>query len=173
MNTFHQLLFLNQLISNFIWIWESGFYMHIVIRYVCSFKCTYMLACFFHLCLSFWLCNYSIHGCFAFWKTFAPCVCHGICVSFIPEAYLMGWWWFSWFFLQLAATTLTSWHLVVTFCSLHVAKMLKLFEHEPFDPRTVVGFGILNGISIGLLNLCLGFNSVGFYQVNFFWISGF
>ncbi|GKB63561.1 hypothetical protein Tco_0919747 [Tanacetum coccineum] len=28
-----------------------------------------------------------------------------------------------------------------------------------------MGFGILNGISIGLLNLCLGFNSVGFYQM--------
>lgn len=28
-----------------------------------------------------------------------------------------------------------------------------------------MGFGILNGISIGLLNLSLGFNSVGFYQM--------
>lgn len=64
-----------------------------------------------------------------------------------------------------AATTLTSWHLLVTFCSLHVALYLKLFEHKPFDPRTVIGFGILNGASIGLLNLSLGFNSVGFYQV--------
>ncbi|XP_055831440.1 UDP-xylose transporter 3-like [Solanum dulcamara] len=63
------------------------------------------------------------------------------------------------------ATTLTSWHLLVTFCSLHVALWMKLFEHKPFDPRTVVGFGILNGISIGLLNLSLGFNSVGFYQM--------
>nr|GMC59217.1 uncharacterized membrane protein At1g06890-like [Ipomoea batatas] len=42
---------------------------------------------------------------------------------------------------------------------------MKLFEHKPFDPRTVIGFGILNGISIGLLNLSLGFNSVGFYQM--------
>ncbi|KAH9311147.1 hypothetical protein KI387_026182, partial [Taxus chinensis] len=63
------------------------------------------------------------------------------------------------------ATTLTSWHLLVTFCSLHVALWLKLFEHKPFDARAVMGFGILNGISIGLLNLCLGFNSVGFYQM--------
>lgn len=68
----------------------------------------------------------------------------------------------------MAATTLTSWHLLVTFCSLHVALWMKLFEHKPFDPRTVVGFGILNGISIGLLNLSLGFNSVGFYQVRSF-----
>ncbi|PIA32494.1 hypothetical protein AQUCO_04500243v1 [Aquilegia coerulea] len=63
------------------------------------------------------------------------------------------------------ATTLTSWHLLVTFCSLHVALYMKLFEHKPFDSRTVMGFGILNGISIGLLNLSLGFNSVGFYQM--------
>ncbi|CAN1262835.1 UDP-xylose transporter 2 [Linum perenne] len=66
---------------------------------------------------------------------------------------------------HLAATTLTSWHLLVTFCSLHVALMMKLFEHKPFDARAVMGFGILNGISIGLLNLSLGFNSVGFYQM--------
>lgn len=45
---------------------------------------------------------------------------------------------------------------------------MKLFEHKPFDPRAVMGFGILNGTSIGLLNLSLGFNSVGFYQVNYF-----
>lgn len=66
------------------------------------------------------------------------------------------------------ATTLTSWHLLVTFCSLHIALWMKFFEHKPFDASSVMGFGILNGISIGLLNLSLGFNSVGFYQVNFF-----
>ncbi|KAK9282611.1 hypothetical protein L1049_010829 [Liquidambar formosana] len=63
------------------------------------------------------------------------------------------------------ATTLTSWHLLVTFCSLHVALQMKLFEHKPFEQKAVMGFGILNGISIGLLNLSLGFNSVGFYQM--------
>ncbi|KAM3401243.1 hypothetical protein ACQJBY_005799 [Aegilops geniculata] len=63
------------------------------------------------------------------------------------------------------ATTLTSWHLLVTFCSLHVALWMKFFEHKAFDSRTVMGFGVLNGISIGLLNLSLGFNSVGFYQM--------
>ncbi|KAK9682047.1 hypothetical protein RND81_10G047000 [Saponaria officinalis] len=63
------------------------------------------------------------------------------------------------------ATTLTSWHLLVTFCSLHVALKLKFFEHKAFEPSAVLGFGILNGISIGLLNLSLGFNSVGFYQM--------
>ncbi|XP_029127032.1 UDP-xylose transporter 3 [Cajanus cajan] len=63
------------------------------------------------------------------------------------------------------ATTLTSWHLLVTFCSLHVALKMRFFEHKPFDQKAVMGFGILNGISIGLLNLSLGFNSVGFYQM--------
>uniref|UniRef100_A0A6V7QRD8 Sugar phosphate transporter domain-containing protein n=1 Tax=Ananas comosus var. bracteatus TaxID=296719 RepID=A0A6V7QRD8_ANACO len=38
------------------------------------------------------------------------------------------------------ATTLTSWHLLVTFCSLHVALWMKLFEHKPFDPRAVMGW---------------------------------
>ncbi|CAM0956775.1 unnamed protein product [Alopecurus aequalis] len=65
----------------------------------------------------------------------------------------------------LFATTLTSWHLLVTFCTLHVAQRLRFFEAKPIDGRTVISFGLLNGISIGLLNLCLGFNSVGFYQM--------
>jgi hypothetical protein len=65
-----------------------------------------------------------------------------------------------------AATTLTSWHLLVTFCTLHVAQRLRFFEPKPIDTQTVISFGFLNGISIGLLNLCLGFNSVGFYQVS-------
>ncbi|KAI4368766.1 hypothetical protein MLD38_017283 [Melastoma candidum] len=63
------------------------------------------------------------------------------------------------------ATTLTSWHLVVTFCTLHVAQRLNFFETKSVDMKTVMLFGILNGISIGLLNLSLGFNSVGFYQM--------
>eukprot|EP00270_Netrium_digitus_P007769 TRINITY_DN2281_c0_g2_i2.p1 TRINITY_DN2281_c0_g2~~TRINITY_DN2281_c0_g2_i2.p1 ORF type:complete len:327 (-),score=46.98 TRINITY_DN2281_c0_g2_i2:355-1335(-) len=62
-------------------------------------------------------------------------------------------------------TTLTSWHLIVTFLSLHFARSLRLFEHKAVDLRTVIGFGLLNGSSIGFLNLCLGFNSVGFYQM--------
>ncbi|AEC08106.1 UDP-xylose transporter 1 [Arabidopsis thaliana] len=63
------------------------------------------------------------------------------------------------------ATTLTSWHLMVTYCTLHVAYKLNFFENKPIDMRTVVLFGLLNGISIGLLNLSLGFNSIGFYQM--------
>ncbi|XP_062206041.1 UDP-xylose transporter 1-like [Phragmites australis] len=63
------------------------------------------------------------------------------------------------------ATTLTSWHLMVTFITLYVAQRLRFFEPKSIDARTVISFGLLNGISIGLLNLCLGFNSVGFYQM--------
>nr|GMD71246.1 uncharacterized membrane protein At1g06890 [Ipomoea batatas] len=63
------------------------------------------------------------------------------------------------------ATTLTSWHLMVTYCTLHVALRLNFFENKPVDFKTVMLFGILNGVSIGFLNLSLGFNSIGFYQV--------
>ncbi|XP_021912404.1 UDP-xylose transporter 1 [Carica papaya] len=63
------------------------------------------------------------------------------------------------------ATTLTSWHLMVTFCTLHAAHRFNLFENKSIDLKTVVLFGILNGVSIGLLNLSLGFNSIGFYQM--------
>ncbi|XP_020080484.1 uncharacterized membrane protein At1g06890-like [Ananas comosus] len=65
----------------------------------------------------------------------------------------------------LFATTLTSWHLLVTYCTLHVAQRLRFFEAKPIDTQTVILFGLLNGTSIGLLNLCLGFNSIGFYQM--------
>ncbi|KAJ3680223.1 hypothetical protein LUZ60_016501 [Juncus effusus] len=63
------------------------------------------------------------------------------------------------------ATTLTSWHLMVTFCTLHVAQKLHFFEPKQIDSQTVILFGMLNGTSIGLLNLSLGFNSIGFYQM--------
>jgi len=70
------------------------------------------------------------------------------------------------FSLDVAATTLTSWHLMVTFCTLHAAQRLNLFESKSIDMKPVMLFGILNGVSIGLLNLSLGFNSIGFYQVH-------
>uniref|UniRef100_A0A0E0LC10 Sugar phosphate transporter domain-containing protein n=1 Tax=Oryza punctata TaxID=4537 RepID=A0A0E0LC10_ORYPU len=63
------------------------------------------------------------------------------------------------------ATTLTSWHLMMTFCTLHVAQRLHFFEPKAIDGQTVILFGLLNGTSIGLLNLSLGFNSIGFYQM--------
>lgn len=63
------------------------------------------------------------------------------------------------------ATTLTSWHLMVTYCTLYAALRLNFFENKPIDAKTVILFGMLNGVSIGLLNLSLGFNSIGFYQM--------
>ncbi|EPS61371.1 hypothetical protein M569_13426, partial [Genlisea aurea] len=63
------------------------------------------------------------------------------------------------------ATTLTSWHLMMTYCTLHVALRLNFFENKAIEMKTVMLFGILNGVSIGFLNLSLGFNSIGFYQV--------
>ncbi|MBA0735752.1 hypothetical protein Gogos_019568 [Gossypium gossypioides] len=54
---------------------------------------------------------------------------------------------------------------MVTFCTLHAAQRFNLFESKPIDMKTVMLFGILNGVSIGLLNLSLGFNSIGFYQM--------
>ncbi|XAR59743.1 hypothetical protein NMG60_11015696 [Bertholletia excelsa] len=63
------------------------------------------------------------------------------------------------------ATTLTSWHLMVTYCTLHVAQRLNFFDNKPIEMKTVILFGILNGVSIGFLNLSLGFNSIGFYQM--------
>lgn len=75
---------------------------------------------------------------------------------------------FSCFVFLGAATTLTSWHLMVTFCTLHVAQRFNVFESKSVDMKTVMLFGILNGVSIGLLNLSLGFNSIGFYQVQIF-----
>ncbi|CAL9153736.1 unnamed protein product [Musa hybrid cultivar] len=63
------------------------------------------------------------------------------------------------------ASTLTSWHLMMTFCTLHVAQRFHFFDPKSIDVRTVVLFGLLNGTSIGFLNLSLGFNSIGFYQM--------
>ncbi|KAG5515513.1 hypothetical protein RHGRI_036524 [Rhododendron griersonianum] len=54
---------------------------------------------------------------------------------------------------------------MVTYCTLYVAQRLNFFESKPIDMKTVVVFGILNGLSIGFLNLSLGFNSIGFYQI--------
>eukprot|EP00243_Klebsormidium_subtile_P002732 TRINITY_DN15529_c0_g1_i1.p1 TRINITY_DN15529_c0_g1~~TRINITY_DN15529_c0_g1_i1.p1 ORF type:complete len:348 (+),score=66.76 TRINITY_DN15529_c0_g1_i1:263-1306(+) len=62
-------------------------------------------------------------------------------------------------------TTLTAWHLFVTFIFLHCARHFNFFEHKAMEFKPLLYFGILNGASIGLLNLSLGFNSVGFYQM--------
>ncbi|KAL6979338.1 UDP-xylose transporter 1 [Sarracenia purpurea var. burkii] len=63
------------------------------------------------------------------------------------------------------ATTLTSWHLMVTYFTLHAAQRFNLFDSKPIDMKTIMVFGLLNGVSIGFLNLSLGFNSIGFYQM--------
>ncbi|KAL6634774.1 hypothetical protein ACP70R_027445 [Stipagrostis hirtigluma subsp. patula] len=42
---------------------------------------------------------------------------------------------------------------------------MRFFEPKAIDGQTVILFGLLNGTSIGLLNLSLGFNSIGFYQM--------
>ncbi|RZC62044.1 hypothetical protein C5167_023797 [Papaver somniferum] len=67
--------------------------------------------------------------------------------------------------LLFAAITSTSWHLMVTFCTLHVAQRFNVFKTKGIDTETVMLFGILNGVSTGLLDLCIGFNSIGFYQM--------
>ncbi|KAI3921580.1 hypothetical protein MKW92_036848, partial [Papaver armeniacum] len=59
----------------------------------------------------------------------------------------------------------TIWHLMVTFCTLHVAQRFNVFKTKANDTETVMLFGILNGMSNGLRDLCLGFNSIGFYQM--------
>ncbi|KAM5584779.1 hypothetical protein ABKV19_004240, partial [Rosa sericea] len=53
---------------------------------------------------------------------------------------------------------------LVTFCSLHVPLRMRFFEQKPLDQKIVMRCGIMNGISIGLLDLSLGFNSIDFYQ---------
>lgn len=63
------------------------------------------------------------------------------------------------------ATTLTCAHLMVTAMFLHFARYMKMFEYKTLEFKPLIIFSILNGISIGFLNLSLGFNSVGFYQM--------
>ncbi|KAH0469343.1 hypothetical protein IEQ34_000901 [Dendrobium chrysotoxum] len=54
---------------------------------------------------------------------------------------------------------------MVTFFTLYVAQRLRFFEPKAIESQTIILFGLLNGTSIGLLNLSLGFNSIGFYQM--------
>ncbi|XP_002972897.2 UDP-xylose transporter 2 [Selaginella moellendorffii] len=63
------------------------------------------------------------------------------------------------------ATTLSSWHLVITYCSLQIANWLNFFQQKHINMRVVMAFGVLNASSIAFLNLSLGYNSVGFYQM--------
>mmetsp|Transcript_3966 Transcript_3966/g.4483 ORF Transcript_3966/g.4483 Transcript_3966/m.4483 type:complete len:315 (+) Transcript_3966:224-1168(+) len=63
------------------------------------------------------------------------------------------------------ATTLTCGHLGVTSLFLHIARTFKWFEYKSLELKPLLIFSVLNGMSIGFLNLSLGFNSVGFYQM--------
>lgn len=40
-----------------------------------------------------------------------------------------------------------------------------MFEHKPIDLTKKATFSVANGLAIGFLNLCLGLNSIGFYQM--------
>ncbi|KAI3876505.1 hypothetical protein MKX03_030322 [Papaver bracteatum] len=58
----------------------------------------------------------------------------------------------------MVTITSTSWHLMVTFCTLHVARRFNVFKTKAIDTETVMLFGTLNGVSTGLLDLCLRWN---------------
>jgi len=63
------------------------------------------------------------------------------------------------------ATTLTCAHMAVTAAFLHLARMMRWFEPKAMELRPLIIFSTISGISIGFLNLSLGLNSVGFYQM--------
>ena len=62
-------------------------------------------------------------------------------------------------------TFLTALHMLVTVGALRVAARSGWLEPKSIDRGALLRFSILNGVSIGFLNLSLGFNSVGFYQM--------
>ena len=62
-------------------------------------------------------------------------------------------------------TFLTALHQLVTAGALRGASKAGLLEPKPIERGPLLRFAVLNGISIGFLNLSLGFNSVGFYQM--------
>ena len=62
-------------------------------------------------------------------------------------------------------TCLTATHMAVTAVALRFAARAKFLEPKPIEKRALVKFAALNGVSVAFLNLSLGFNSVGFYQM--------
>ena len=62
-------------------------------------------------------------------------------------------------------TFLTALHMLVTVGALKVAVRSGWLEPKSIDRGPVLRFSIINGTSIAFLNLSLGFNSVGFYQM--------
>jgi solute carrier family 35, member E3 len=67
--------------------------------------------------------------------------------------------------LARTVTFLTAMHMVMTALALRVFAKLGYFERKHVARGEVAKFGVLNSASIALLNLSLGFNSVGFYQM--------
>jgi len=57
-------------------------------------------------------------------------------------------------------------HMVLTAVVLRMASKMGYFERKSVGRGEVMKFGVLNSASIALLNLSLGFNSVGFYQMS-------
>ena len=62
-------------------------------------------------------------------------------------------------------TCLTATHMAVTAVALRVAEKMGYVEAKAIERKALVRFSCLNGISVAFLNLSLGFNSVGFYQM--------
>ena len=62
-------------------------------------------------------------------------------------------------------TFLTAMHMLVTAVALRVAAKHNFLEPKEIERQALLRFSCINGISIAFLNLSLGFNSVGFYQM--------
>ena len=62
-------------------------------------------------------------------------------------------------------TCLTATHMAVTAVALRVAARVGFLEPKGIEKRALAKFAALNGVSVAFLNLSLGFNSVGFYQM--------
>lgn len=62
-------------------------------------------------------------------------------------------------------TFLTALHMIVTVGALRFAAKIGWVEPKSVDQGALLRFSVLNGVSVGFLNLSLGFNSVGFYQM--------
>jgi len=60
-------------------------------------------------------------------------------------------------------TFLTATHMAVTAMALRIASGAGFILPKLIDEKSLTRFAVINGISVGLLNLSLGFNSVGFY----------
>ena len=62
-------------------------------------------------------------------------------------------------------TFLTAMHMIVTAIALRFAAKYNFLEPKEIERTALLRFSCINGISIAFLNLSLGFNSIGFYQM--------